>query len=137
MTDVLTKRQRSYNMSRIRSQNTRPEKQLRYLLVSKRIKGFRIHYNLPGKPDFVFPKQRLAIFVDGCFWHKCPLCFVKPETRIKFWFKKISGNVKRDVEINKKLKKESWKILRLWEHEINKNPAKTIQKIITYLRMKR
>lgn len=129
MTDVLTKKQRSYNMSRIKSKNTRPELCLRRLLIHNKIRKFRRHYNLPGKPDFVFPANKLAIFIDGCFWHKCPECFILPATRRKFWIEKIGKNVKRDKTINRTLKKMGWRILRFREHEIETNPLKVIRKI--------
>ena len=103
MVDVLTKEQRSYNMSRIRAKDTKPELKLRKLLFENGIRGYRIHYNLPGKPDVVFVKKRIVVFVDGCYWHKCPVCFVEPETRKEFWMKKIEGNVNRDKEINNKM----------------------------------
>jgi DNA mismatch endonuclease (patch repair protein) len=127
MADVLTKSQRSYNMSRIRAVNTKPEMLLRKLLSAGGHRGYRIHYRLPGKPDIVFVRKKIAIFVDGCFWHRCPKCFVKPGTRKKFWIKKISTNVKRDKEITTKLKKGGWVVIRLWEHEVRKSPEKCLR----------
>lgn len=129
MSDVLTKKQRSFNMSRIRSRNTTPEKSFRKLLYNKGLRGYRLNANLTGKPDIVFRKYRLAIFIDGCFWHKCPKCFVEPETRKKFWLEKIESNIIRDRKVNKKLKKDGWQVVRLWEHEINKTPEKCFTKI--------
>ena len=129
MADVLTKEQRSYNMSMIKGENTKPEIALRKLLVACGLRGYRLHYRLPGKPDIVFPKSRIAIFIDGCFWHKCPKCFVKPVTKRKFWEKKIDSNIKRDKIVNRELKKNKWKVLRIWEHEI-KNEKTIKRKII-------
>lgn len=135
MADVLTKKQRSYNMSQIKSKDTKPELCLRKILLLSKIKNFRTNYVLPGKPDLVFAKNKLAIFIDGCFWHKCPKCFVKPATRSKFWEEKIKKNVSRDKEINKTIRGLGWKILRFWEHEINMNPGKVVKKIAKKLKL--
>ena len=121
MTDVLTRRQRSYNMSQIKSRNTKPEVKLRNILWLRGIRGYRINAKLFGRPDIVFPKSRVAVFIDGCFWHRCPQCFIRPSTNRKFWDKKISGNVRRDREVNRILKKDGWKVIRIWEHLIRTN----------------
>lgn len=133
MADVLTSKQRKHNMSRIRSKNTGPEIKLRKLLWSRGIRGYRIHFNLPGKPDIVFIKKKIAIFIDGCFWHKCPVCFQEPETRKEFWMKKIQSNVDRDKKVNEQLKNDGWMVMRVWEHEIRKEPEKAVKKIIDKL----
>lgn len=133
MTDVLTPEQRKYNMSRIRGKNTEPERKLRKLLWSQGIRGYRIHYNLPGKPDIVFPKRKIAIFIDGCFWHRCVACFQEPETRKEFWMKKINSNVERDLKTTKQLQNDGWTVLRFWEHEIRKTPNEVVEKIIKCL----
>ena len=129
MTDVLTREQRANNMSKIRGKNTGPEVKLRKLLWSAGIRGYRIHYSLPGKPDIVFTKTKVAIFIDGCFWHKCPICFQEPETRKEFWMKKIQSNIDRDQKVNTQLKDMGWTVLRFWEHEIKKNPSAVIDTI--------
>ena len=106
MANVLTKKQRSYNMPQIRSKNTEPELTLRKLLSKNKISSCRLHYKkILGKPDIVFPRKKLVIFIDGCFWHKCPSCFIRPKSRIGFWNKKIKDNLIRDKEVNKSLKK--------------------------------
>ena len=133
MVDVHSHEQRKYNMSRIRGKNTRPEIKLRKLLWSSGMRGYRIHYNLPGKPDIVFIKKRIAIFIDGCFWHKCPICFQEPETRKEFWMQKIQSNIDRDKKVDDQLKTDGWSVIRIWEHEIKKEPEKTVKKIITFL----
>jgi DNA mismatch endonuclease (patch repair protein) len=117
-------------MSQIKSKNTKPEKIIRKLLWQHGIKNYRIHYKLPGKPDIVFLKNRIAIFIDGCFWHKCPKCFRKPATRTTFWMKKIWNNLNRDRKNEEILKNSKWKIIRVWEHDIKKNPEKTVKKIM-------
>jgi len=113
MADVLTKKQRSYNMARIKPKNTGQELTLRKLLSKNKMRGYRLQYKIFGRPDLVFSKNRLAIFIDGCFWHKCPLCFVKPTNRVKFWKEKIRNNLKRDKEANKFLLKNDRKVLRI------------------------
>ena len=133
MTDVLTQEQRKFNMSRIRGKNTGPEVKLRKLLYGQGIRGYRVHYKLHGKPDIVFTKKKIAIFIDGCFWHKCPVCFQEPETRKEFWMKKIHSNVERDKKINEILLKDRWKVIRIWEHEIRKNPEQVIDLIASLL----
>lgn len=130
MTDVLSQKQRSYNMSKIKGKDTGPEKKLRKFLFSHQARGYRLHYALPGKPDIVFAGDKIAVFVDGCFWHKCPKCFVKPETRTDFWMKKIEGNVKRDKEVTRKLVKTGWSVLRFWEHEVRSKTEQVGKKII-------
>ena len=134
MTDVLTKEQRSYNMSQIKGRDTKPEISLRKLLFRKGARGYRTRYKLNGKPDIVFSKKKIVIFIDGCFWHKCPKCFIEPETRKKFWKEKLNGNVKRDREVNRLLEKEGWKVLRFWEHQIRKSAEKAAKKIMQELK---
>jgi len=133
MTDILTPSQRKYNMSRIRGKNTGPEIKLRKLLWTQGVRGYRIHYKLPGKPDIIFTKKKIAIFIDGCFWHKCPVCFQEPETRKEFWMKKIGSNVNRDLKNTLQLQDEGWTVLRFWEHEIRKTPDNVVEKILQYL----
>jgi len=117
MADVHTKEIRSYNMSRIKGQKTKPE-----LLVRKFLHAHGYRYRLPdkklsGKPDTVLPKYKTAIFVHGCFWHGHKNCkyFVIPKTRTEWWSNKIYGNVANDVKTAKALKKGGWKIINLWE----------------------
>jgi len=131
MTDVLTPTQRKYNMSQIKGKNTSPEIIIRKLLYSKGIRGYRIHYPLIGKPDIVFIKRRLVVFIDGCYWHKCPECFTIPQTRTEFWLEKINKNVARDNKINHQLVNEGWKVLRFWEHDVRKNPEEIVDTIIS------
>jgi DNA mismatch endonuclease (patch repair protein) len=137
MVDVLTKRQRSYNMSRIRGANTTPELILRSLLYAGGCRGYRLHYRLLGKPDIVFTGKKVAVFIDGCFWHRCLKDFVRPATRRAFWDRKIAGNVKRDKEVNHRLAKQGWLVLRFWEHEVRKEPEKCCKAIVRTLRKRK
>jgi DNA mismatch endonuclease, patch repair protein len=133
MTDVLTETQRRYNMSRIKGRNTGPELRLRRTLYRMGVRGYRLNCDLPGKPDLVFLRKKLVIFVDGCFWHKCPIHFVTPATRTEFWTKKIEGNVRRDRVVNNELASAGWHVARFWEHELRENPERVAGEIVDHL----
>jgi DNA mismatch endonuclease (patch repair protein) len=135
MADVLTSEQRSYNMSRIRGKDTGPEMLLRKGLWKMGFR-YRIHYKLPGRPDVVFVSRRIAIFVDGCFWHGCPDHGVRPKTNSAFWNKKILGNMDRDQKNRKLLEKEGWTVLRFWEHEIEKDSEGLLKRLKHLLKQK-
>ena len=115
MADKLTKRQRSYNMSRIRSKGTKPELMIRPLM---RKLGFAYQPKMYGHPDFADKKTRTVVFIDGCFWHKCPRHFKPPKSNKVYWMQKINNNVKRDKIINKYYKGLGWSVVRVWEHEL-------------------
>ncbi|MCU0783982.1 MAG: very short patch repair endonuclease [Verrucomicrobia bacterium] len=86
------------------------------------IKGWRRHLPLPGKPDFVFQKERVAVFVDGCFWHGCPKHLRSPQTNGAYWRRKIATNRIRDVRVRRVLRQGGWCVLRVWEHELQNEP---------------
>jgi len=136
--DVLTAQQRSHCMSRIRGKNTKPEKLLRKALWAAGLR-YRLHGRLPGKPDLVFSKAKVSIFIDGCFWHGCPQHGVRPKTNKKFWNKKIGGNKQRDVKVRNLLKAQGWVVVRFWEHEIKNDIFVVTEKItkITRQEMRR
>jgi DNA mismatch endonuclease, patch repair protein len=134
--DVLTPQQRSYNMARISGKNTKPEMALRRALWSLGLR-YRIHLPLPGRPDIVFPRVRLAIFVDGCFWHRCPVHSKRPKTNAAFWEKKIAGNCERDARVNATLQSAGWSVLRCWEHDVEQDPTKTVRRIVRALNARR
>lgn len=120
MADIKTKEARSYNMSRIRGKNTRPEEMVRKYLFSH---GFRYRKNdpkLPGSPDIVLPKYRTVIFVNGCFWHGHEGCkyFVWPKNNADFWKQKIQCNIERDARKIHELQTKGWKVLVVWECEL-------------------
>ena len=122
----------SKTMAAIKSKNNRStELKLRMVLIRRGISGFRLHAkDLPGNPDFVFIKEKIAIFVDGCYWHGCPRCGHIPKTRSAFWSAKIKRNKERDKQKNRELKDIGVKALRIWEHELKRgNILKTISKI--------
>lgn len=136
MSDVHNPKQRSYNMSRIRSKDTKPEEIVRKYLFSK---GFRYRKNdarFPGKPDIVLPKYKTVIFVNGCFWHKHEGCkyFVWPENNAEFWRNKIMSNVERDKRNYEQIQKQGWRILVVWECALRpKERDKTLEWIETKL----
>jgi len=133
MTDVHDSATRSYNMSRIRSKDTKPELIVRKFLFSH---GFRYRLNqknLPGKPDIVLKKYKTVIFVNGCFWHGHKNCkyFRLPKTRTNFWLKKIENNKKNDIKNFKQLKDGGWQIFSVFECELKKEKQiKTLNKIL-------
>ncbi|MGH8016047.1 MAG: very short patch repair endonuclease [Candidatus Zixiibacteriota bacterium] len=130
MPDVFTKKKRSEVMSRIRgSGNKETELELLQLLRKNRISGWRRNYPLVGKPDFSFPKFRVALFVDGCFWHGCPQHSNMPVNNRQFWRKKLTSNKQRDKIVNSILRKKGWKIVRIWEHQLHSNPVFCVRKI--------
>lgn len=121
--DIISKEKRSWNMSRIRSKDTNPEKIVRSLLHRMGYR-FRLHVkDLPGNPDIVLPKYKTVIFVHGCFWHRHPKCkyAYTPKSRIEFWEKKFSDNVVRFKIVKKELKHLKWNVLVIWECEIKSN----------------
>ena len=120
MTDVHDKATRSYNMSQIRSKDTKPEIMVRKFLFAKGFR-FRLHVkDLPGKPDIVLPKFKTVIFVNGCFWHEHEGCkyFVMPKTRTEWWKEKIKRNKNNDIEKHSQLVNLDYKVIVIWECEI-------------------
>lgn len=116
MADVFTRAKRSEVMARIRgSGNKDTELRLIALMREHGITGWRRNAPVFGKPDFVFPRERVAVFVDGCFWHGCPRHATMPKTRRAFWKAKLARNAARDREVTRALRKAGWRVLRVWE----------------------
>jgi len=111
---------RSAAMRAVRSRgNKATERRLRSSLVARGIRGWRMHaVELAGTPDFVFPKAKVVVFVDGCFWHGCPQCGHLPRTRSSFWRAKIERNQQRDKASTKRLRKSGYVVLRFWECQL-------------------
>lgn len=130
--DILSPEQRSRCMSSIRGKDTKPELMLRKALWAVGLR-YRLRYKLPGRPDIVFPRYRVAIFVDGCFWHKCPVHFHAPEQNEKFWADKIARNVQRDQAVDRKLRELGWHVVRFWEHEVMDGIEACLQTVILAL----
>ena len=119
--DVFSKKKRSQVMAAIRSKrNKTTEIRLVAIFRKGKIHGWRRGFPLFGKPDFVFPKHRLAIFVDGCFWHGCPRHLRKPKGNRIFWREKILRNRKRDRLVSRNLRRSGWRVLRIWEHDLKR-----------------
>lgn len=129
MTDTLTKEQRSKTMSRIRSKWTSQEKKMHNYLKAKKIKH-KMHPKIEGSPDILLYKTNTVVFLHGCFWHKCPLCYIEPKSNKSYWVAKIRHNVERDKKARMALRKQGFKVLVLWEHQIKKNFEKSIQKLM-------
>ncbi len=130
MPDVFTKEKRSEVMSRIRGKgNKETELVMIQILRSHHISGWRRNQAVIGKPDFVFPKQKVALFVDGCFWHGCPKHSNMPRNNRPFWKKKLGQNKDRDKFVSRELRKAGWKVVRVWEHEL-KYPDKVAAKLM-------
>ena len=128
MPDNLTKEQRSYCMSRIKYKWTKQEKTLHNYLKGNKIKH-KMHPKLFGNPDILLIESNTIIFLHGCFWHKCPKCYIEPKTKKDYWIPKINRNVERDIINTKKLKEDGYNILIIWEHEIKKDFVNVISKI--------
>lgn len=120
----------SYNMSRISGKNTKPELLLRKALWNGGLR-YRTHFDLPGKPDIVFLKHKVAVFCDGRFWHGKDFDKTKQELKRnkKFWIKKISDNIERDKTTNYVLRGMGWKVLRFWDNEIMRNTEDCVKKV--------
>ena len=130
MADVFTVEKRSEVMSHIRGRgNKETELALVILFRAHGITGWRRHPPLFGKPDFAFRRERLAIFLDGCFWHGCPKHSNLPVNNRPFWEKKFTANKLRDRLVTKTLRQKGWRVLRIWEHDLSKNAAACIRKI--------
>jgi DNA mismatch endonuclease (patch repair protein) len=167
MSDVFTKRKRSEVMSRIRGRgNKETEIALRKLFRRYRITGWRRNQPLLGKPDFVFSKERVAVFVDGCFWHGCPthspparwlrkssmqawrprrLGDSSLRTGKAFWRDKLAANIRRDRFVNRALRRQGWTVVRIWEHELRQGTRmkdeggrrRSVEKILKKLNIER
>lgn len=133
MADMFSKAQRSQVMAAVRSVGNRAtELEMVRLLRAAKIKGWRRHLALPGHPDFVFLRQRLVIFVDGCFWHGCRLHCRMPQHNRQYWQRKITGNVIRDRKTRRQLRYGGWRVLRIWSHSL-KSPKIVLRRISSQL----
>lgn len=113
-------------MASIRSKNTKVEWMLRHALWRAGLR-YSLHYKIKGSPDVVFPSQRVAVFIDGDFWHGYDWKRLKPKLKNQFWIDKITRNMERDKEVDKELARQGWKVVRIWEHDIRKDSAKCVE----------
>ena len=130
MADVFSKKKRSWIMSRIRSENTSIDRRMSDMLSEARLK-FVMYPDLYGKPDFQVGK-RILVFCDGDFWHGYRYAEKKRPAK-KYWREKIEGNMKRDRHVSRRLRRDGWSVLRIWEHDIKRKPEKCMQKILSKL----
>jgi DNA mismatch endonuclease (patch repair protein) len=135
MADNLTREQRSYAMSQIRSRgNSSTEKALIAAMRGAGLSGWRRNSPLRGKPDFVFPRFRTVVYVDGCYWHGCAKCALAAKSNVGYWMPKIEGNRKRDRATTRQLRQDGWTVVRIWEHDLKVEPMKCLKKIFSAIR---
>ena len=126
--DSLSKTTRSRCMAAVKSRgNKSTERKLARLLRHQKLKGWRTHYPIEGTPDFCWPKIKVALFVDGCFWHGCPLCYIAPKSNVEFWIKKLQKSRSHDRAVTFHLRRKGWRVLRVWECSLS--DARTITRI--------
>lgn len=134
MADVFSPDERSKIMKKVKSsRNKSTELKLLEFFKEKNIKGWRRNFKLFGNPDFVFPKQRLAIFTDGCFWHGHDCRNTKPEDNKQYWQKKIQRNRTRDQLVNETLSQKKWMVIRIWECELKKKNRPILEEKLSIL----
>lgn len=119
---------KSQQMALVRSKHTAPELALRKALWARGLR-YRLHHKLPGSPDISFIGQRVAVFVDGCFWHGCPDHYSRPRTNCEYWDAKLRRNIARDAEAQRKLHDLGWCAVRIWEHDLRRHPARIVDRI--------
>ncbi|MDQ2912654.1 MAG: very short patch repair endonuclease [Chloroflexota bacterium] len=115
-------------MARVRTRDTAEELELRRALHRRGFR-YRIHSSLPGRPDIVFSTRRIAVFVDGCFWHGCPLHYTAPRVNWEFWKKKVEENRERDVRSDAKLQSAGWAAIHVWQHELGPQLENTLERL--------
>lgn len=123
---------KSEQMARVRNENTEPELILRKALWAEGFR-YRVHPDLPGTPDLAFLGPRVAVFVDGCFWHGCPEHYTVPETNEEFWRQKLERNQSRDAQVDAELNEMGWTVVRVWEHRVNDDLQGAITKVAATL----
>lgn len=134
MPDTFSTAKRSQIMAAVRSRgNKATELSLIRIFRENRVSGWRRNVQIHGKPDFVFRDQKVAVFVDGCFWHGCRAHLRMPASNNRYWSQKIRRNIARDSAITKQLKESGWHVLRLWEHDL-KRPSTVVKRVLRLLR---
>lgn len=128
--DNLTAEQRRKNMQNIRSTGTKPERMIMEALKKRRIYFAAYVSKITGKPDIVFRRKKVAVFIDSDFWHGHPERCIMPKTNPEYWSQKIAGNRKRDEQVNKELSDKGWVVIRLWEYDIKHNFEQSLDVIL-------
>jgi DNA mismatch endonuclease (patch repair protein) len=138
MVDIFHAEKRSEIMSRVRSKgNASTELRLIFLMKQSGIRGWRRGALILGSPDFIFRSEKIAVFVDGDFWHGNPKVFLAPKTRTEFWMAKIRRNRARDRSVNKGLKLKGWKVIRIWESSLKRDGKRCIKRLARIVAAKR
>lgn len=129
--DKISKEQRSRNMSKVKGKNTKLEVRVRKYLYTHGIR-YRINYKITGKPDIAIPSKKVAIFVNGCFWHchSCKKGTTLPVANADFWKQKLDRNKQRDIEVEELLTREGWKVYKLWECELKDDFEETLNSLL-------
>lgn len=131
--DTLTKEKRSELMSKVRCKNSKAE-----LIVFRELRKRKIYFakhvkKIKGTPDIVFRRKKVVVFIDSDFWHGHPKRGTMPKTNVEYWSNKLKENKERDIKVDEELKKQGWKVIRLWEYDIKRNMEESIEKIISNL----
>lgn len=118
-----------------RGTNTKPELELRRLLREAGYPGYRLHWKkAPGRPDIAYPGRRVAVFVNGCFWHRCPHCKPSaPKSNAEFWAAKFEANQERDARKTAELEASGWTVVTVWECEMKRDPREAVARIVSFL----
>lgn len=134
MPDTYSPVVRSRVMARVKDRDTKPELRLRRALYASGVRGWRCHRkNVPGKPDIAFGRSKLAVFVDGAFWHGHPSKYWPGRTS-EYWDRKIARNKARDQRVDRELQSKGWRVLRLWDFEVERDPQGSAERVLTALR---
>ena len=122
-------------MRAVPAKNTSIEIELRKLLWAEGLRGYRLHDDrVPGHPDVIFSAARVAVFVDGCFWHGCKKCYREPRSNQKYWQMKVQRNRDRDLRVNAMCEEQAWHVVRVWEHEIGNSPRVVTRRIMAAIK---
>lgn len=137
--DTVDRATRSRIMSKVRGHGNRStERRLRGALIAAGVRNWEIAPDdVLGRPDFVFRKKHMAVFVDGCFWHGCPKCYRRPKSSRQYWEQKVGRNRARDRKVTSGLRHNGWSVLRFWEHELADSPSTCVRRIEQRLRCRR
>ena len=135
--DRIDAARRSRNMAAIRRRDTAIERSLRSALWSAGLRGYRVDSaKIPGRPDVSCGRAHVAVFVDGCFWHRCPQCYREPKSNADYWRDKIERNVARDRATDEKLLESGWTVIRLWEHEVQHDLGECVARVAKAVRQR-
>jgi DNA mismatch endonuclease (patch repair protein) len=126
--DRVTRKVRSKIMASVRTSGGTTERKMEKILRLRGLRGYRKQWPVTGKPDFAWPKAKLALFVDGCFWHGCPRCDRQSKSNSDFWKPKIVSNRRRDRRVSRRLRQEGWSVLRVWECRISE--GRTLSRVV-------